>query len=89
LEAGDLPERGEQDAGDAGVAQQRFDAGSGLRAGPGGGGAGLLGPDATVAGQGGVTVSVKVTGLVVGAARPQAVQVAWACWAAAQSAGRT
>jgi hypothetical protein len=52
LEAGDLPQVVEQHLGDAGVAEQRFDADAGLRSGPGCGGAGLLGADAAVPGQG-------------------------------------
>ena len=52
LEPGDLAEGAEQDAGDAGVAEQRFDAGSGLWSGPGGGGAGLFGAEAAVSGGG-------------------------------------
>ncbi len=52
LGATDLPERGEEYPGDPGVAQQCLDAGAGLRSGPGGGGAGLLGADAAVPPQG-------------------------------------
>ena len=72
LEAGDLPERAEQDAGDAGVAEQRFDAGPGLRAGPGGGGLGLLGRRAAVAGPRGVDGVGESDRLVVRAARAAA-----------------
>ena len=68
LEAGDLPEGAEQDAGDAGVAEQRLDPGAGLWSGPGGGGAGLLGADPALAGHRGVDGVGEGQWLVVGAA---------------------
>jgi hypothetical protein len=77
LEAPDLPQRGQQDAADPGVAQQRFDAGSGLRSGPGGGGAGLFGAHPALAGQGGGDGVGERAWLVVRAARSARVQVAW------------
>jgi hypothetical protein len=83
LEAGDLPEGGEQDAGDAGVAEQRLDAAAGLRSGPRAGGAGLLGADPALAGQrrgDGVGEGQRRVSAQRG---PQAVQAAWACWRAA------
>ena len=69
LEAVDLSGGGEQHLRDPGVAEQRFDAGSGLRSGPGCGGAGLLRPDPTSAGQRGRDGVGERRRLVVGAAR--------------------
>jgi hypothetical protein len=53
FESGDLADLVEQDAADPGVAQQRLDPAAGGRAGPGRGGAGPLGRDPGLAGQGG------------------------------------
>jgi hypothetical protein len=77
LEAADLSEGGEQHPGDAGIAQQRLDPAAGLRPGPGGGGARLLGADPALPRQGGRDGVGEAQGLVVGA--PRAARGAGGC----------